>query len=61
MEVHVIILTMSYWFHVELGKNIYKILSKNKLTFNFIKHDIQDVFLKCAEIFPTRLFDNVEH
>jgi hypothetical protein len=60
MEVHVIILTMSYWIHVELGKNIYKILSKNKLTFNFIKHDIQGVFLKCAEILPTRLFDNLQ-
>jgi hypothetical protein len=27
---------------------------------HFIKHDIQSVFLKCAEILPTRLFDNVE-
>jgi hypothetical protein len=27
---------------------------------HFIKHDIQGVFLKCAEILPTRLFDNVE-
>jgi hypothetical protein len=26
----------------------------------FIKHDIQGVFLKCAEILPTRLFDNLE-
>jgi hypothetical protein len=26
----------------------------------FIKYDIQGVFLKCAEILPTRLFDNVE-
>jgi hypothetical protein len=23
------------------------------------KHDIQGVFFKCAEILPTRLFDNV--
>jgi hypothetical protein len=28
---------------------------------HFIKHDIQGVFLKCAEILPTRLFDNVEN
>jgi hypothetical protein len=26
----------------------------------FIKYDIQGVFLKCAEILPTRLWDNVE-
>jgi hypothetical protein len=26
----------------------------------FIKYDIQVVFLKCAEILPTRLWDNVE-
>jgi hypothetical protein len=37
-------------------------MSKNKMTFilRFIKYDIQGVFLKCAEISPTRLFDNVE-
>jgi hypothetical protein len=29
------ILTMSYWLHVEFGKNILKILSKNKMTFIF--------------------------
>jgi hypothetical protein len=27
---------------------------------HFIKHDIQGVFLKCAEILPRSLFDNVE-
>jgi hypothetical protein len=27
---------------------------------HFIKHHIQGVFLKCVEILPTRLFDNVE-
>jgi hypothetical protein len=32
-------------------------MSKNKMTFIY---DIQGVFLKCAEILPTRLFDNVE-
>jgi hypothetical protein len=31
-----------------------------KQTIRFIKYDIQGVFLKCAEILPTRLFDNVE-
>jgi hypothetical protein len=34
-EMHSKILTTSYWLHVELGKNIKKILSKNKMTFNF--------------------------
>jgi hypothetical protein len=29
------ILITSYLLHVELGKNIYKILSKNKMTFIF--------------------------
>jgi hypothetical protein len=29
------ILTTSYWLHVELRKNIKKILSKNKMTFIF--------------------------
>jgi hypothetical protein len=29
------ILITSYWLHVELGKNILKILSKNKMTFIF--------------------------
>jgi hypothetical protein len=26
----------------------------------FIKYDIHGVFLKCGEILPTRLWDNVE-
>jgi hypothetical protein len=34
-------------------------MSKNKITFvfgvHFIKRDIQGLFLKCAEILPTRL------
>jgi hypothetical protein len=43
------ILTTSYWLHVELGKNILKILSKKKMTFigvRFIKHDIQGCIFK---------------
>jgi hypothetical protein len=28
---------------------------------HFIKHDIQDVFLKSAKILPTSLFDSVEN
>jgi hypothetical protein len=36
IEIHGIILATSYWFHVELGKNIKKILcQKINLTFNF--------------------------
>jgi hypothetical protein len=32
-EMRVQIATTSYWVHVELGKNIKKIQSKNKMTF----------------------------
>jgi hypothetical protein len=32
----------------------------NRVGVRFIKYDIQGVFLKCAEILPTRLFGNVE-
>jgi hypothetical protein len=54
---------MSYWLHVELGFLVLKYISYRLLRIgvHFIKHDIQGVFLKCAEILPTRLFDNVEH
>jgi hypothetical protein len=34
--------------------------TNNKGSVRFIKYDIQGVFLKCAEILSTRLFDNVE-
>jgi hypothetical protein len=34
-EMRAQILITSYWLHVELGKNILKILSKNKMTFIF--------------------------
>jgi hypothetical protein len=27
----------------------------------FVKYDMQGVFLECAEILPTRLFDSVEY
>jgi hypothetical protein len=33
---------------------------RNRIGVRFIKHNVQGVFLKCAEILPTRLFDNVE-
>jgi hypothetical protein len=32
-EMRVQILITSYWLHVELGKNVKKILSKNKMAF----------------------------
>jgi hypothetical protein len=38
----------------------YALKQGNRIGVRFIKYDIQDVFLKCAEILPTRLFDNVE-
>jgi hypothetical protein len=53
-EIRAQILITSYWLHVELGKKYLKNCVR------FIKYDIQGVFLKCAEILPTRLFDNVE-
>jgi hypothetical protein len=31
-----------------------------EVSVHFIKYDIHGVFLKCAEILPTRLWDNVE-
>jgi hypothetical protein len=38
----------------------YALKQGNRIGVRFIKYDIQGVFLKCAEILPTRLFDNVE-
>jgi hypothetical protein len=38
----------------------YALKQGNTIGVRFIKYDIQGVFLKCAEILPTRLFDNVE-
>jgi hypothetical protein len=38
----------------------YALKQGNRIGVHFIKYDIQGVFLKCAEILPTRLFDNVE-
>jgi hypothetical protein len=60
------ILTASYWLHVELGKNVdflvLKHISYRSLGVHFIKHDIQGVFLKCAEMsfyFLTQNFLNI--
>jgi hypothetical protein len=39
----------------------YALKQANRLGVRFIKYDIQAVFLKCAEILPTRLFDNKCH
>jgi hypothetical protein len=38
----------------------YGLKQGNRIGVRFIKYDIQGVFLKCGEILPTRLFDNVE-
>jgi hypothetical protein len=38
----------------------YALKQGNRIGVRFIEYDIQGVFLKCAEILPTRLFDNVE-
>jgi hypothetical protein len=38
----------------------YALKQGNHIDVRFIKYDIQGVVLKCSEILPTRLFDNVE-
>jgi hypothetical protein len=38
----------------------YALKQRNRIGVRFIKYDIEGVFLKGAEILPTRLFDNVE-
>jgi hypothetical protein len=38
----------------------YALKQGNRIGVRFITYDIQDVFLKCAEILPTRLWNNVE-
>jgi hypothetical protein len=43
-----------------MRSNLYEICFKTRKPHFFIKYDIQGVFLKCAEILPTRLWDNVE-
>jgi hypothetical protein len=42
---------VTYW--------LYALKQGNRIGVHFIKYDIQGVFLKCAEILPTRFFDNV--
>jgi hypothetical protein len=46
----------------EMRSNLRKYALKqgNHIGVRFIKYDIEGVFLKGAEILPTRLFDNVE-
>jgi hypothetical protein len=47
-----------------IQENGWEIMNENKqgnrIGVRFIKYDIQGVFLKCGEILPARLFDNVE-
>jgi hypothetical protein len=38
----------------------YALKQGNRIGVRFIKYNIQGVFLKCAEILPTRLWNNVE-
>jgi hypothetical protein len=45
----------------EVAYRKYALKQADRIGVRFIKYDIQSVFLKCAEILPTRLFDNVEH
>jgi hypothetical protein len=39
----------------------YALKQANRIGVRFIKYDKRGVFLKCAEILPTRLWDNVEN
>jgi hypothetical protein len=39
----------------------YALKQGNRIGVCFIKYDIQGVYLKYAEILPTRLWDNVEN
>jgi hypothetical protein len=45
-----------------MRSNLWEICFKTRKRIGvpFIKYGIQGVFLKCAEILATRLFDNVE-
>jgi hypothetical protein len=49
-----------YLRQCEVTYRKYALKQGNRIGVRFIKYDIQDVFLKCAVILPTRLFDNVE-
>jgi hypothetical protein len=54
---------MSYLKNVwqyEVTSRKYALKQGNRIGLRFIKYDKQSVFLKCAEILPTRLWDNVE-
>jgi hypothetical protein len=44
----------------EVTSRKYALKQGNRIGVCFIKYDIQGVFLKYAEILPTRLWDNVE-
>jgi hypothetical protein len=49
-----------YLRQCEVTYRKYALKQGNRIGVRFIKYDIQGVFLKCAVILPTRLFDNVE-
>jgi hypothetical protein len=44
----------------ELTYRKYSLKQGNRIGVRCIKYDVQGVFLECAEVLPTRLFDNVE-
>jgi hypothetical protein len=55
---------LGYYFKIfevcEVTYRKYALKQGNRIGVRFTKYDIQGVFLKCAEILPTRLFYNVE-
>jgi hypothetical protein len=59
--------TQKYFLHhfpnvrqCDVTSRKYDLKQGNRIGVRFTKYDIQGVFLKCAEILPTRLWDNVE-
>jgi hypothetical protein len=42
------------------GITQYVLKQGDRIGVRFIKYDMQGVFLGCAEVLPTRLFDNLE-
>jgi hypothetical protein len=51
---------MFYVRQCEVTYRKYALKQGNSIGVRFIKSDIEGVFLKCAEILPTRLWNNVE-
>jgi hypothetical protein len=60
LKIHLVYHVLKNVRQCEITYKKYALKQGNRIGVRFIKYDIQGVFLKCAEILPTRLFDNVE-